>query len=205
MSTAPREPSTVGEPAWEIARMFPAQGSWSEADYFGLESNRRIEFDRGVLDFLPMPTLLHQLILQFFYEALKAHLAARNVEGLVLVAGYKVRLEPGKFREPDVLVILDADDPRVGPDFTDRADLVVEVVSESNRDHDWTTKRAEYARAGIPEYWVVDPEARRVAVLRLDGDAYAEHGAFAPGDRATSALLPGFAVDAAAALDPPRR
>jgi Uma2 family endonuclease len=204
MSHAPRESSTIGEPVWEIARLFPEQGAWSEADYLALDTNRLIEFNHGVLEFLPMPTLLHQLIALFFRDAFKAYLAARR-GGLVVVAPYRLRLEPGKYREPDVLVMLDHNDPRIGNDYTDYADLVVEVVSESNRKHDEVTKRAEYAKAGIAEYWIVDPERSRIVVLRLEGDAYAEHGVFGPGERATSALLAGFEVDADAALAPPRR
>lgn len=69
----------------------------------------------------------------------------------------------------------------------------MEVVS-TDRQHDLVTKRAEYARAGIPEYWIVDPQERRITVLSLDGDAYREHGSWGPGQTADSSSLPGFAV-----------
>lgn len=53
-------------------------------------------------------------------------------------------------------------------------------------------KRAEYALGGIPEYWIVDPDARDVLVLRLDGpsNAYAEAGRFAGDDGVTALAAP---------------
>ena len=82
----------------------------------------------------------------------------------------------------------------------DGADLVMEVVSEGkeNRDRDLITKRAEYAAAGIEEYWIVDPESRSVTVLFLDRtnpSQYRDHGVFVAGSLATSVLLPGFSVN----------
>ena len=78
----------------------------------------------------------------------------------------------------------------------------LEVVSPGNRPHDFETKRREYAEAGIPEYWMVDPEENGITVLVLDpGETlYREHGRFSSGSRATSVLLPGFSVDVAVAI-----
>jgi Uma2 family endonuclease len=62
---------------------------------------------------------------------------------------------------------------------------------------DLVAKRAEYARARIAEYWIVDTKLKLVRVLRLKGKAYQVHGEFKIGEAATSHLLPGFAVDVA--------
>ena len=56
------------------------------------------------------------------------------------------------------------------------------------------TKRLEYAEARIPEYWIVDTQSPSLTVWALESDAYREHGRFAPGENATSPLLPGLAV-----------
>ena len=63
-----------------------------------------------------------------------------------------------------------------------------------DRERDYIYKRRDYARAGIPEYWIVDPQEGVIIVLRLDGNEYNEHGRFGPGQIATSYLLPGFEV-----------
>src|SRR6516225_2804569 len=60
-----RHPIVPGEPTWDIARLFPAQGDWSESEYLALATNQLIELTDGALDFLPMPTIFHQRIAQF--------------------------------------------------------------------------------------------------------------------------------------------
>jgi len=63
--------------------------------------------------------------------------------------------------------------------------LVIEVVSpgEIQRDRDYIAKRMQYQDCGIPEYWVVDPEAQTVLVLTLTDSGYVEVGTFSGGDR----------------------
>jgi Uma2 family endonuclease len=62
--------------------------------------------------------------------------------------------------------------------------LVVEVVSpgELQRDRDYVAKRQQYEDLGVPEYWIVDPEAQTVTVLHLQGADYVEVGLFRGGD-----------------------
>ena len=54
-----------GEPTWDVTRLFPTQGNWSEADYLALDTNQPVEFSHGFVEFLPMPTFLHQRIRSF--------------------------------------------------------------------------------------------------------------------------------------------
>jgi Uma2 family endonuclease len=70
-------------------------------------------------------------------------------------------------------------------------DLVIEVLSPSNRTHDLLTKRALYARGGVQEYWIVDPAARTVDVLVLDRDAFHTAQGAAGTDVITSPRLEG--------------
>jgi Uma2 family endonuclease len=194
---------TYGEPTWEIASLFPAQGHWSVQEYLDLNTNHLVEFSNGFIEFLPMPTLSHQLIVGLFYRLLRSFTSARKL-GIVVAAAYKVRLWDDKFREPDVVFMLAEHRSRLGEGFSDGADLVMEVVSGSDDDRhrDLVKKREEYARARIPEYWIVDPELGQITVLVLEGDSYSVHGVFARGDRASSRLLPGFTVDVTEVLDP---
>lgn len=178
-----------------------AQGSWTEDEYFSLPGMRLVEFSRGCVEVLPMPTRTHQLIARFLDHILSLFVAAGRL-GTVLNAPFPVRLWEEKYREPDVMLMLIAHRDREHEDHWEGADLVIEVVSggRSDRRRDLVTKRAEYARAGIPEYWIVDPEEQKILVLTLDAGAYHTHGEFGSGDQATSALLPGFTVDVDAAF-----
>jgi Uma2 family endonuclease len=195
-------PDDHAEPAWEVALLFPAQGEWSEDDYLWLTDHTRgmVEFTDGHVEVLPMPTDEHQRIVLFLYRALYAFLAARGL-GIVLVAPLRLRLRTGRYREPDLLLLLSANDPRRSNRYWTGADLVLEVVSPDDPQRDLVRKRREYARAGVPEYWIVNPASEQILVLRLAGTAYVEHGVFTRGTQANSALLEGFTVAVAAVLD----
>lgn len=189
-------------PEWEAAQVFPVRVACSEEEYLALGESRFLEYSDGFLEILPTPTIFHQLILKDIFLMLDDWVVARNL-GLVLFAPLKVRLRAGKHREPDILFMKRENSRRIGNDYWERPDLVMEVVSAKNRRHDLVTKRDEYARAGIPEYWIVDPEEATITVfvLRPRRKTYVEHGTFAKGDRATSQVLPGFEVDVKAALE----
>jgi len=138
---------------------------------------------------------LHQTIVLILYEALAVYVRQHRL-GKVLAAPLPVRLWSGKMREPDVLFLRrEHFDKRQG-NFWAGADLVMEVISPSDPGRDKITKRHEYAKAGIPEYWLVDPSEKTVTVLSLPEGAeeYAVHGVFGTGESAQSASLPGFSV-----------
>lgn len=185
------------EPTWDVAWLFPEQGNWSEEEYFALPTNRLVEFSQGILEVLPLPTQAHQRTVAYLHTVLHTY-ARHNRPGTVLVAPMRVQLWPGKFREPDILFMLAKHEARRGEQFWQGADLVMEVVSPDDRLRDTETKRREYAQAGIPEYWIVDPTEQQITVLALVDGAYVAHGEFGPGDWAGSRLLEGFVVEVTA-------
>lgn len=172
-----------------------AEGNATDYLWLTRDSNHLIEFAAGHLEFLPRPSDDHQVALINLLVAFRAALAPRG--GVVLCAPLRLRLAADRFREPDLLLLLDAKDVRRGQDFWTGADLVVEVLSPSNREHDLVTKRTEYAAAGILEYWIADPEARTLTALSLEAGTYAEQGRFGPGQSARSRLLTDLLVEVA--------
>lgn len=184
----------VEEPTWEIAKLFPNQGEWSEVDYLTLNTNRLIEFSNGHVEVLDMPTPSHQFLALYLYEMLVAF-AREHQLGKVLVAPVPVRLWPRKFREPDLVFIFAEKVLQQDKRYWENVDLVMEVVSPDDPSRDYEKKRQDYADGGIAEYWIIDPLKQVVTVLTLKGETYTEHGVFIPGTAATSALLAGFAVD----------
>ncbi len=189
----PQLPFADGEPAWKVALFFPQQGGWTEADYFELNSGPLVEYDNGCIEVLDLPTKEHQRIVQYLLFLLTNYVRERHL-GEVFVAPLPIRLWPRKYREPDLVYLADGRSETDG--YSDGADLVMEVLSPGaeNRHRDQVTKRDDYAQAGVAEYWIVDPEEKRITVLSLDGDHYSEHGVFAAGQTATSKLLAGLTV-----------
>jgi Uma2 family endonuclease len=174
--------------------LLPLQGLWTEEQYLVLTSqtNHLIEFTDGDIEVLPMPTRSHQLMLLLLYDLFRA--VIQRTGGIVLVAPMRLRVRPGKHREPDILLLRDATDPRNQDAFWLGADLVVEIVSPDRPERDIQEKPRDYAEAGIPEYWIVNPLNATITVLVLVGDTYHTHGVFQRGARATSRLFEGFSV-----------
>jgi Uma2 family endonuclease len=198
--TDPRIPSANGEPAWEAAYMLPVQGDWKEEDFLKFHTNRMAELVNGRLEILPMPTLKHQRILRWLLKAFEAHAPLGSI---TLFAPLPTRLFPGTIREPDLLYIAPENAPGPDVDYPSHLDLALEIVSPGYdaRQRDYEDKRTDYARAGIAEYWIVDPQENQVTVLVLQDNAYIEHGVFRINDTASGRLLPGLRVDVRAMLN----
>jgi Uma2 family endonuclease len=181
--------------------LLPLQGLWTEEQYLRLtdQTNRFIEFTEGAVEVLPMPTRKHQAISRFLFLAFLAFV--QPLGGTVFYAPLRVRVAPGRFREPDLVLLLEVNDPRNQNAFWLGADLVVEIVSPDNVERDTVIKRADYAEAGIPEYWIVNPEEETITVLKLEGGAYMVHGVFGRGETASSGLLTGFIMGVDAVFD----
>ena len=184
-----------------LVQILPPQGEWSEEEYLVLTDhrNRLVEFTDGFLEILPMPTDKHQGILGFLYLAFFNFIEPRG--GKVRFSPLRLRIRPGKFREPDLLLLLSAADSRRQNRFWLGVDLALEVVSEEKPERDLVDKRGDYAEAHVPEYWIVNPQTEAITVLRLRGDAYEEAGIYRRGESAVSILLPDFSIAVAAVLD----
>jgi len=185
-----------------LEEILPPQGQWSEEAYLTLTDhrNRLVEFTDGFLEPVPMPTDKHQTLLKFLFVAF-FHFFESARGGNVQFAPLRLRIREGKFREPDLLLLLSASDPRRQDRFWVGADLALEVVSEDKPERDLVDKRGDYAEAHVPEYWIVNPQTKTITVLRLRGDAYEEAGTYRRGESATSVLSPQFSVAVSAVFD----
>src|SRR5580704_16489456 len=119
MSTAKQIPKDI----------LPEQGTWTEEQYLALtdDTNRLVEFTDGFMEVLPMPTDRHQAILQFLLFAFVAFVEPRG--GKVRSSTLRMRIRQDMFREPDLLLLQSATDPRRDNRFWTGADLALEVVS----------------------------------------------------------------------------
>lgn len=183
----PRLP--VRKQAW------PPQGKWTYEDYKRLpDDGLRYEIMGGVLYMTPAPGFDHQYIVTRLLVLLEKFVSEHQL-GLVLVAPFEVRLpDIAQVVQPDLLFIAAGREPSPGdPFFTGAPDLVVEVLSPSTTRTDRVVKFSAYERAGVREYWLVNPQSRIVEVYALSEDSiYDLHGEFIAGSAVTSPLLSGL-------------
>jgi len=97
-------PSRRGEPTWELALKYPRQGDWTESDYDLVQQDAFVELVDGCLEFLPMPTPLHQLLVDAFRDLLKAWLKQHSDVRRILTAPCPLRVDPDD-RSVRVLVL----------------------------------------------------------------------------------------------------
>jgi Uma2 family endonuclease len=150
----------------------PSAGPWTVDDLRGLpDDGLRYELVDGLLVVSPPPTTVHQLAVSRLLVLLDAACPTGLV---VLTAPVEVRLSERSGVQPDVLVCAEAEVG--GAWLAGTPMLVVEVRSPSTALYDALTKRSLYEGAGVPSYWLVDPERPSLRVLELEGDRYADRG-----------------------------
>ncbi len=119
-------------------------------------------------------------------------------KGLLLTAPMDVHLPSGDIVEPDLLWVSEQRRGMVKRYIEGAPDLLVEILSPSSLDRDRHVKKALYARNGVKEYWIVDPEEKSVEVFTLAGERYEPAGYHLEGGTVASPLLPGLAIPVAA-------
>jgi Uma2 family endonuclease len=178
---------------------FPPDKIWTYDDLADVEyEGRKWEIFDGELVVSPAPLMPHQRVVKRLVATMLEKLEKPKVAELFF-APFDVIISKSKVVQPDVLAIRWSRRSSALIDGRLRAapDLVMEVLSPSNRAHDRVRKRRFYARNGIPEYWIVDPDERTIEVLeRIEGGlSYRSHGWYGPGERARSATFGELEVD----------
>ncbi|MDI6792302.1 MAG: Uma2 family endonuclease [bacterium] len=186
---------TVPIPEHQLYEWFVEQ-QWNEELYLVLANNRNslVELSDGKVVIHAMPTPAHQNVVGNLYAMLRQY-GSHGVRGRAYTAPMPVRLWPGKFREPDVVYYRTDHLDRIGEQFGSPPDLVAEVLSPSSRGQDMGVKAEEYARAGIPEYWLLDPEAQTVTVYVLAERLYRFAALYRSGEILHSETLDDLVVE----------
>ena len=163
-------------------------------DYIGASVDKRYELIAGARILLPVPRREHQWV--------QARLGSRlhlfvdeNGLGVVYFAPRDVVFSDADVVQPDLMFI---SNERMHIDTEAEVwggpDLVVEILCASTAERDRTIKRALYARHGVIEYWMVDPEARTVEVLEVGGQGFEPVATYGDSDTLVSPTLPGFSI-----------
>jgi Uma2 family endonuclease len=174
----------------------PPQGKWTYDDYARLPDHGvRYEVIEGELVMTPAPRPKHQKVSLNLTFVLEQFVRSRQL-GEVYVAPIDVNL-PGLASpvQPDLLFITTDRLDIIKEKFIEGApDLIIEVLSAGSEMDDRRTKFELYARAGVREYWLVDPDGRTIEIFVLRGQAYAPLGNFDSDGQTRSEVLPDFTV-----------
>ena len=160
------------------------------------DDGRRHEIIDGEHFVTPSPHARHQRVSQHLNSLLHRHVEEHQL-GRIYYAPVDVVLSDVDVVEPDLLFISQARLAIVQAAVRGAPDLVIEIASPSSRRQDEVLKRGLYERAGVQEYWLVDPEAETVKVFRRhDGGGYGRPLLLSAleGDRLESPLLPGLEI-----------
>ena len=165
------------------------------ADYCLTPDDERYELLDGELIVAPAPNSAHQRVDAKLGWRLAQFVEQRGV-GQVFFAPYDVVLSETDVVQPDLLFISNEHAYIItSANACGAPDLVVEILSPSTAERDRTFKRALYARYGVREYWLVDPDAQTVTVLLLDDGDFAEVARYGAGQVLSSPTLAGFAAN----------
>jgi Uma2 family endonuclease len=153
---------------------------------------KRYELVRGEVHVTPAPATRHQAVVQNLTVNLGSHVI-KNHLGEVWTAPLDVRLGEDTALQPDLIFISNARAGIIQEDWIAGApDLVVEVLSPSTAAYDRATKLPIYADAGVPEVWLIDPQAKTVEVLKLQSKKYFVEVTHAGDQVLASNLFPGW-------------
>ena len=152
--------NSVRKPEEKTLR-YPRQGSYTIEDVLALPDDQRVELIDGVIYDMSAPTTPHQLLGGEIYALLREYLRDKKGKCIPFVSPVDVQLDKDNrtMVQPDVCVVCDhskINRLRIygAPDF------VVEVLSPSTKMKDILVKLRKYQKAGIREYWMVDPDKK---------------------------------------------
>jgi Uma2 family endonuclease len=185
-------------PVADAKQTWPAQGDWTYDDYLRLpDDGNRYEIIDGVLYVTNAPNFDHQFAVSEIHLQLGFFVKERKL-GVVLTASFEIHLSGvAQPVQPDVFFIVTAHQPRPGDKFFEGApDLIVEVLSPASVRLDRSIKLNAYERAGVGEYWLVDPRTHFVEVYTLSAESgeYTLLGQFGPGEQVQSTVLPNLVL-----------
>lgn len=145
------------------------QGEYTVDDYYALPDERRVELIDGVIYDMGAPTSIHQLIVTEIWKILREYIREKAGDCMPIASPIDVQLncDDKTMVQPDVLVVCDREKV-IRRCIYGAPDFIIEILSLTSRKKDMFTKLAKYKEAGVREYWLVDPDKKKVLVYDLE-------------------------------------
>lgn len=145
-------------------------------DIFNLPEGERAELIDGKIYYMAPPSRTHQRLIHFFDRVIGNFIQSNNGDCEVYPAPFAVFLSKNdtNYVEPDISVICDTSKLNEKGCYG-APDWVIEIVSPSSRVMDYYKKLFKYRSSGVREYWIVDPEKKRVTVYNFEREMTEEY------------------------------
>lgn len=140
--------------------------------YYSLPDELRAELIDGKFYYMSPPSMEHQCIMVELVSALHQYFGKNLGRCKVMVAPCDVRLDKDNYTmvQPDIFVLTEKSGFLEDMYCNGAPEMIVEIVSAENPEHDYERKRLKYQQAGVKEYWIVDPVKMRVVVYTFARD-----------------------------------
>ncbi|WP_251387502.1 Uma2 family endonuclease [Mediterraneibacter agrestimuris] len=148
-------------------------GEYTLEDYYALPEERRAELIDGVIYDMAAPTNLHQQLIMEISVQLHTFISSQKGSCKVSMAPTDVQLDcdDKTMVQPDILVMCNRDSI-LRTHMYGAPDLVIEILSPSTRRKDMNLKYGKYAAAGVREYWMVDPDTKKIVVYDIEHEEF---------------------------------
>ena len=162
------EVTIVEEPAVYYAKR---QGDYRITDYDRISEEQWVELIDGVIYDMSAPTGAHQAVAGEVFAGLREYVRANKGKCIVLMSPIDVQLDcdDKTMLQPDVLVVCDKSKLKEKHVYG-APDMVIEVTSPATRKKDMSIKLCKYSEAGVREYWIIDPDKKKVIVYNLENN-----------------------------------
>ncbi|PKB70899.1 MAG: hypothetical protein BZY87_08385 [SAR202 cluster bacterium Io17-Chloro-G6] len=164
-------------------------------DYMSMRGDKRYQLLAGEMILAPSPADNHQRIVANLFRLLDLFVSSGRL-GRVRLAPLDVVLSENDVVQPDVMFVSNARSEIItAANVQGAPDLVVEVISPGTAEFDRGYKRILYARHGVREYWLVDPETESVEVMVLGADGFQSHGHYGNHGELSTPLMDALSLD----------
>lgn len=147
------------------------QGQYTIADWENLPDGTRMELIDGVFHDMGQPSVRHQVIVQEIASAFRDFVRTNKGKCLPVISpiGVQIDRDDKNMLEPDLIVVCDPErfGETNGKWLAGEPDFVLEVLSPSSRKRDMTVKLHKYGKAGVREYWIIDPDRETLIVYEF--------------------------------------
>ena len=163
-------------------------------DYVHMPEGKRYEIVEGEIYMVPVPTTTHQRISRKLEEMLSRFVEERKL-GEVFDAPIDVVFSETDIVQPDIIFISNENKNIIKEENIKGApDLIIEILSPSSAQRDKTIKKKLYAKNGVKEYWLVEPQKRTIEALVLGKRGYETFKVFSDKEVLTTRLIKGLQI-----------